>query len=372
MAIDNTIVDGGNNGYKAEVTSANRLQVNTQGGAAGGTSSTDDGAFTVATDSGTPAMGIFSADTVDAGDVGVLAMDASRRLLVSIEVDNVGIGGGTQYTEDVATPAAIVGTAGMMERDDIIATLTPVEGDWAAFRCSAEGALWVQEFNSDAIRAAVELIDNAISGSEMQVDIVAALPAGANSIGTLGANSGVDIGDVDVTSITGVTMSNAGMQITGDEAHDAADAGNPVKIGHKAVLFNSSAPPNAAAAEDDRVNSIADEYGRQYVEITHPNYWDVSVDYATAQTNATVKAAAGAGLSLYITDIICSNGATAGNITLLDGSGGTVLWELYPAVNGGATQQLRSPIKLTANTLLAITSTTVTTHSLTVSGFIAP
>ncbi len=159
--------------------------------------------------------------------------------------------------------------------------------------------------------------------------------------------------------------------VHGTVAHDAVDADNPVKTGAKVVLFNSSAPPNAAAAEDDRVNHVADEFGRQYVEITHPDYWDVSVDYASAQTNTTVRAAPGAG-SLYITDILCSNGAVAGNITLLDGSGGTVLWELYPAINGGATQSFRSPIKLTATTLLAITSTTVTTHTLTICGFIAP
>ena len=37
--------------------------------------------------------------------------------------------------------------------------------------------------------------------TEMQVDVVGALPAGTNAIGKLAANSGVDIGDVDVTSI---------------------------------------------------------------------------------------------------------------------------------------------------------------------------
>ena len=172
-----------------------------------------------------------------------------------------------------------------------------------------------------------------------------------------------------------LTVDNGGtfaVQAAGDIAHDAADSGNPIKTGSKSVLFNGTAPPNAAASEGDRVNHIADEYGRQFVEITHPNHWDVSVDYAVAQTNATVKAAPGAGLSLYITDILLSNGATAGNVTLLDGSGGTVKWEAYPAITGGAKDSRRSPIKLTANTLLAITSTTVTTHSLTISGFTAP
>ena len=62
----------------------------------------------------------------------------------------------------------------------------------------------------------------------------------------------------------------------------------------------------------------------------------------------------------------------AGNITLLNGSGGAVKYEIYPAINGGAVDNRRTPIKLSANTALVITSTTVTTHSVNISGFIAP
>lgn len=184
------------------------------------------------------------------------------------------------------------------------------------------------------------------------------LGAGTAAIGKLAANNAVDIGDVDVP---GSTL-----------AHDAVDSGNPHKIGMKAVAFDGTAPPNAAVAEDDRANAIGDLYGRLYVETTHPNYWNVSADYAAAQTDTSVKAAPGVGLSLYITDIVISNGATAGNITLLDGSAGAVKFEIYPAINGGCSTNLRTPIKLTANTALCITSTTVTTHSVNITGFIAP
>lgn len=55
--------------------------------------------------------------------------------------------------------------------------------------------------DTGAIKTATEKIDDAISGTEMQVDVVASLPAGTNAIGKLAANSGVDIGDVDITSI---------------------------------------------------------------------------------------------------------------------------------------------------------------------------
>lgn len=54
----------------------------------------------------------------------------------------------------------------------------------------------------DAVKTAVETLDNAIAGSEMQVDVVGALPAGTNAIGKLAANSGVDIGDVTLTAGT--------------------------------------------------------------------------------------------------------------------------------------------------------------------------
>jgi len=44
-------------------------------------------------------------------------------------------------------------------------------------------------------------LNNCIGSNELQVDIVASLPTGSNAIGKLSANSGVDIGDVDVTSL---------------------------------------------------------------------------------------------------------------------------------------------------------------------------
>jgi len=56
-----------------------------------------------------------------------LQTDASGYLKVSIEVDNASIGGGTEYNEDAATPSTIAGTSTLMERDDALSSLTPVE-----------------------------------------------------------------------------------------------------------------------------------------------------------------------------------------------------------------------------------------------------
>jgi hypothetical protein len=95
------------------------LRVNVAaGGAAGGTSATDDGAFTAGSGAGTPAMGFVSTDTVDAGDVGVLGMDASRRLLVSVEVDNVGLLQATDFTAVFGAGSLVLAT----QADDLANT----------------------------------------------------------------------------------------------------------------------------------------------------------------------------------------------------------------------------------------------------------
>ena len=191
------------------------------------------------------------------------------------------------------------------------------------------------------------------------------LAAGTAGIGKLTANTGVDIGDVDV-----LTCKNT----AGDIAHSSGDSGNPVKVGGKAYNLDGTAP-GTVVTEADRAHFITDVYGRQFVETTHPNLWKATDNQATAQTNTELKGPPGAGLSLYITDIIISNGATLGNIKFVEDSGGTpvdIIEVMYFAVNGGAVINLKTPLKITANKNFGYTSVDVSTHSITISGFIAP
>ena len=106
-------------------------------------------------------------------------------------------------------PAAITGFATSAKQDTLLAELQlkadltetqPVSLASVPTHAVTQSGTWT-EANSAAIKTAVETLDNAIAGSEMQVDVVGALPAGTNAIGKLAANSGVDIGDVDVTSL---------------------------------------------------------------------------------------------------------------------------------------------------------------------------
>jgi len=264
----------------------------------------DDAAFTAGTDKGTVMMGVATSDSVDAGDKGALAMDTDRNLKVSLEVDNVGIGGGTEYTEDVATANPIVGKAIMIERDDALSTVTPIEGDNIGLRGTAEGALWTQDFNSDAILAdtttiaavdfatettldaiktAVEILDNIVAGSEAQVDVITLPDVTQSTHDNLNANVNIQVADTDVSEanpvpvyVTGAVATNevndydtaAGVAAAGTDNHDytvtasstlllkqiLASASGKMKVElqvgpvaslvSKAVFFNSTSHPD--------------------------------------------------------------------------------------------------------------------------------
>ena len=103
----------------------------------------------------------------------------------------------------------------------------------------------------DAIEVDTTTLAGAVAGTEMQVDVVAALPAGTNAIGKLAANSGVDIGDVDITSIA------AGDNNIGNV--DVASITNGSLNGPGAPTIDSyqQYPINLAAAADQVLVSSA-------------------------------------------------------------------------------------------------------------------
>lgn len=100
----------------------------------------DDAAFTLASSKVMMAGAIrddaLGTLTAVEGDAVPLRVSSTGALHVT------GGGGGTEYTEDEATANPIIGAAVMMERDDALSALTPIEGDWASLRCDANGALW--------------------------------------------------------------------------------------------------------------------------------------------------------------------------------------------------------------------------------------
>ena len=101
--------------------------------------------------------------------------------------------------------------------------------------------------------------------------------------------------------------------------------------------------------------------------------WTANYDGTDAVTNQSLKAAPGSGVTLVATDVLISNDSTA-DITwkLLDGSGGTNLTGTQKLpVDGYLHFQPKTPIELTANTALCLTTTGTSNFSVFVAGHLA-
>lgn len=209
------------------------------------------------------------------------------------------------------------------------------------------------------------------------VSLAAAIPAGTNNIGDVdvltlpalpaGTNN---IGDVDVLSMpTGASAA----QVQGTAAHDAAAAQNPVPVAGAAQDMDDTAPPNRVSAESDVTRLATDRDGAQFVHPHGPQIWSYHVNGSSALTDTSVHAAPGAGLSLYVTDIVVSLGAASALNVFFEEGASTVLGPYYlEAVNGrGMHIKFQTPKKITANTALTVTSSAAVAHSIDVTGFTA-
>lgn len=258
-----------------------------------------------------------------------------------------------------------------------------------------------------------------------------ALPAGTNAIGKLAANSGVDIGDVDVASVVpgtgatnlgkaedaahttgdvGVMMLgvrneegdntlsgtvgdytpiatdamgavmvvgnpngnfvgvNIGTQavdvaVVGNQPHDGADAGYPIKIGGKARTTNPS-----AVADGDRVDGTFDDIGRQVVVpfgvrdlVGHQH-----TQIASSSSETTIVTAGAAGVFHDLISLILTNQtATAVNVTIKDATTGTTRMIIALAASGGAVLTFPAPVNqasAAANWTATLSSAAVTVN----------
>lgn len=113
-----------------------------------------------------------------------------------------------------------------------------------------------------------------------------------------------------------------GASVSGDVAHDAVDAGEPVKIGGKARTAN----PTAVAA-NDRVDAFFDDVGRQVTLNGVPRDLLVSptivtITSSTAETTALAAGGSGVFHDVYAV-IITNTSATATEVTFKDATAGT-------------------------------------------------
>jgi len=250
------------------------------------------------------------------GDVGVLDQldltNSNPAAVAIVDGDGTQItsfGGGTQYTEDAVAAANPVGTALTLIREDARAGgLTTTDGDNVAARGNNKGELYVKTTDSDAllttidadtgnISTKIDTVAGAVSGSEMQVDVVtSALPSGAataanqttgnTSVGNIDTNLGA-IADASVaagatgsvsaklrrltadtdaikTAVTGtltVTGGGGGTEYT----EDAAAAADPV--GKAAILVRKDTPATVTSTDGDNIAQRGTNYGAAYTQI---------------------------------------------------------------------------------------------------------
>jgi hypothetical protein len=362
------------------------------------------------------------------GDVSVLRVSSTGALHVT------GGGGGTEYTEDVATANPIVGTATVMERDDALSTLTPIEGDWAAFRCSAEGALWVQDFNSDAILADTTTIIGHVDGIEgllttidsdtstlavvgggteataLRVTIandstgVLSVDDGGGALtvdGTVTANlsatdnavldtidavldtinaklvTGTVIGDVNLGATDNAVLDDIAARVTSAETAlqiiddwDAVHDSAASSDGPQLMAAYDSTKPTAVG-DGDAVRVLADASGRLLAGV-EPERFQATITSADAQAATQVKAKT-AAKQMHILSLIISTD-TAMNIQLQDDAGTPVVLmeQIYLAANGGMalTFPPEAPLVVATNQDLDVITSAAGNISVTVTGYL--
>ena len=164
-----------------------------------------------------------------------------------------------------------------------------------------------------------------------------------------------------------------GGSVSGDVAHDSADAGEPVKIGFKAVSPDGTAP-GTAVAENDRTNAKGDLDGRQYVNTAHPENFPYHYDSTSAVvTDGTVHADPGDGFAVFITDIVFSIGVATASSIFIEESTTKILGPYYlEAIAGrGLSLHFTTPKRCTASTAILVTTTGATTLSVDILGYVA-
>jgi hypothetical protein len=223
----------------------------------------------------------FTLKNDDAASVGTLKyFDAGDGKIYPVSMIYVGVAGvPTQVGDSQALPVSAASLP------------LPSGAATAANQATANAAL-------AAIQTAVELLDNTVVGTELQVDIVGALPAGGNAIGKLAANSGVDIGDVDVTSVTpGTTAAALG------KAEDAVHATGDVGVLMLGVRRDAAS--SGVDTDGDYCTFAFDSSGRLHTSVSN-----------TVTVTGTVTAAQATAANLNMTE--ANSAAIAASLAIVD------------------------------------------------------
>jgi hypothetical protein len=266
--------------------------------------------------------------TVDNG--GTFAVQDSEKV-----TDNAGFTDGTTKVQpsgfifdETAGTALTENDAAAARIDSKRAQISVIEDETTRGRrvtVTASNALKV-----DASSVAVPVTDNAGS---LTVDNAALSTTGggveSGALRVTIANDSTGLLSVDdnggALTVDQATAANLNCQAVGSIAHDSADSGNPVKVGGNARQTNPT-----AVADNDRVNAIFDDIGRQVVIMDQVR--DLVNDQTTTistTTETTVFTQVASVFNDLVMLTVANTSATATRIDFRDTTGGSVRFSLY-------------------------------------------
>ncbi len=281
---------------------------------------------TVILGAGTAAIGkLVANDGVDIGDVDVTS------IVPGVGATNLG------KAIQSAQGATDTGVAALVVRNDTLADLSGADGDYAPLQVNASGALYTEvktsalpsgaatEAKQDVIETTLNSIEGdtsslagAVSGTEMQVDVVASLPAGTNNIGDVDIASALpagtnNIGDVDIASALPAGTNSIGTVVlgAGSASIGKLTAIAPVDFLDSGLIDTSTAA--IASTGTTVVSSLA-------AACTEIEIQEDIGEFMTLRVGGTIKAFLPLGggrvkVSLSATDAVQLFSETGGNIS---------------------------------------------------------
>ena len=303
---------------------------------------------------GSNAIGKLAAQTgaVDIGDVDVTSLVPGT------------VAAALGKAEDAGHTSGDTGVMMLAVRRDADTSEVTDTADYAPLLVDSTGKLKVEMFDGgDTLTVASHAVTNAgtfatqatLQAGTAEFGKLAAGTAEIGNIknaGTFATQATLQAGTAEFGKLAAGTAAIGSVIAAGDVAHDAADGGNPVKIGGKGVSTDPS-----KVAVGDRVDAWFDRIGRLVVVEGHPDGDGPAIASLTLDaTPVTIIAAPASGTAIWLTGVQASNGDSALQLLeIKDGAGGTVKKTMWLAADGGGyTARFVPHIKLTSATLCQV------------------
>ncbi len=340
-----------------QVDATGYLKVNVKaGGGTGGTAIADESAFTEGTTNFTPVGGVLN-DTITSDpteDQGAaFRITAKRGLHVNLRKNDgteIASGGGAEANALLVTVAN--NSTGVLSVDDNGAALT-VDGTVTADAGTGFPSVYTDDTSTHSagastglgIMAAAAPTDGSVDANDIGMVAMSTDRRLHTDTQIVGQDAALDVSAATVT-VTGTVTANAGTgtlatsnaivdgwdnaasdgaSVSGDVAHDTADAGEPIKIGAKAIALKSDP---TAVASNDRTNLYAMRNGIQFTIGGHPNLITKQfniTDADGAQTDLNIlNAVVGVNDIAVVTHIaVACDNANTGDVAVRIGFGAT-------------------------------------------------